>query len=269
MMKDLIPMEFKRQRIMITKTLAEQFGTDETNIKTNFNRNKSRFIKGKHYFQLEGDELKEFKRLVTDSNDPSIKFTSVLTLWTDRGAARHAKILDTDEAWDIYEELEETYFRVKESKIQIQNFDNKLENLQLEQQGLKLAVDLLKPSKASTVRMLKDFNNSQGLSTAYLPDYVDDKVGFSATALLQKFNVPMNVRQFNILMIEHGFLEKRTRPSTGKRKFKSYNHIMDKGLKYGKNEVSTKGSASQSQPLYYEDTFIELVNILAPLKEVI
>lgn len=97
-MNKLIPVEFKNQRIMTTKTLAEQYGTEETNIKTNFNRNKERFIEGKHYYQLEGLELKEFKRIVTDSNDPSIKFSNTLTLWTEKGAARHAKILDADEA---------------------------------------------------------------------------------------------------------------------------------------------------------------------------
>lgn len=115
-MSDLIPVEFKSQRVMTTKVLAEQFGTDETNIKTNFNRNAQRFIEGKHYYQLKGAELKAFKGVVTNSNDPSINFASVLTLWTERGAARHAKILETDEAWQVYEALEETYFRVKENK---------------------------------------------------------------------------------------------------------------------------------------------------------
>lgn len=50
--------------------------------------------------------MKEFKRLVNDI-DEAIKFVSILYLWTDRGAARHAKILDTDEAWNVYKELEE------------------------------------------------------------------------------------------------------------------------------------------------------------------
>lgn len=115
MNKNLVPIEFKNQRIMTTKTLAEQYGTEENNIKTNFNRNKSRFLEGKHYYQLQGEELQEFKRVVTDSIDPSIKFCSTLTLWTEKGAARHAKILDTDEAWDVFEVLEETYFKVKEN----------------------------------------------------------------------------------------------------------------------------------------------------------
>ena len=113
-MSKLMPLEFKSQRIIITKILAEQYGTDENNIIKNFNNNKSRFIEGKHYFKLQGEELKKFKLVVNNVHDQIISNkTTVLTLWTDRGAARHAKILDTDEAWEVYETLEETYFNIK------------------------------------------------------------------------------------------------------------------------------------------------------------
>ena len=111
-MKQLIPLEFKNQRIMTTKVLSEQFGTEDKIIHQNFKRNEDRFIEGKHYYKLEGEELKEFKaNLHLEGN---LKFIPVLYLWTERGAARHAKILDTDEAWEVYEKLEETYFRVQE-----------------------------------------------------------------------------------------------------------------------------------------------------------
>lgn len=113
-MDKLIPLEFKNQRIMTTKVLATEYGTEENNIKNNFNNNKSRFVEGKHYFKLQGEELKEFKRLVNDI-DEAMKFAPVLYLWTDRGAARHAKILDTDEAWEVYEALEENYFNPKQT----------------------------------------------------------------------------------------------------------------------------------------------------------
>ena len=36
--------------------------------------------------------------------------TRKLTLWTERGAARHAKMLNSDKAWDVFEMLEETFF---------------------------------------------------------------------------------------------------------------------------------------------------------------
>lgn len=115
-MNKLIPVEFKNQRIITTKVLADQYGTKEENIQMNFSRNEKRFIQDKHYYKLEGQMLKEFKNsLPTESREP-LKFAPILYLWTDRGAARHAKILDTDEAWEVYGELEESYFRVKETK---------------------------------------------------------------------------------------------------------------------------------------------------------
>lgn len=117
-MNNLVPIEFKNQRIMTTKVLAEQYRTEENNIKNNFKNNKSRFIEGKHYFKLQGKELNEFKMLVNDIDLQISNMTRSLMLWTDRGAARHAKILDTDEAWDVYERLEENYFNPKENKPQ-------------------------------------------------------------------------------------------------------------------------------------------------------
>ncbi|WP_160693400.1 ORF6N domain-containing protein [Clostridium sp. C2-6-12] len=95
-MDKLIPMEYENQRIMTTKVLAEEFGTEDKIISNNFNRNINRFVKDKHYYKLEGSELKAFKGY--HQNDESLKYVSVLYLWTERGAARHAKILDTDEA---------------------------------------------------------------------------------------------------------------------------------------------------------------------------
>ncbi|MDU1033134.1 ORF6N domain-containing protein [Clostridium sp.] len=116
-MNNLTPLEFKNQRIITTKVLAEEFGTEEGNIQKNYSRNEKRFLEGKHYYKLGGQALKEFKNsLPTESLEP-IKFAPVLYLWTDRGAARHAKILDTDEAWEVYEDLEENYFNPKE-KVQ-------------------------------------------------------------------------------------------------------------------------------------------------------
>ena len=39
-----------------------------------------------------------------------------LYLWTERGANRHCKILDTPKAWEQFDNLEETYFMVKEQR---------------------------------------------------------------------------------------------------------------------------------------------------------
>lgn len=43
-MSKLIPLEFKNQRIITTKVLADSFGTDYKIISNNFNRNIERLI---------------------------------------------------------------------------------------------------------------------------------------------------------------------------------------------------------------------------------
>ena len=88
-------------------------------IRKNFSCNKERFTEGKHFYSLSGNELREFKNCVTESNSVGIgKRTSNLTLWTERGAARHAKMLNSDKAWDMFELLEETFFRVAVKQVQ-------------------------------------------------------------------------------------------------------------------------------------------------------
>jgi len=100
---------FKNVPVVTTAQLAKFYGVEVKNINQNFNRNLGRFIEGKHYFKLEGDDLREFKK------QPSFRgllsnMISHLILWTERGAARHAKMLDTDHAWDVFECLEDSYF---------------------------------------------------------------------------------------------------------------------------------------------------------------
>ena len=43
--------------------------------------------------------------------DDGLKNASKLYLWTERGALLHAKSLNTDRAWEVYDRLVETYFR--------------------------------------------------------------------------------------------------------------------------------------------------------------
>lgn len=107
--------EYKGQKVITTAMLAEAYGTSVNYISNNFNRNKSKFIEGKHYFYLTGEELKIFKS--GHLKDEQFLQVRNLYLWTERGANHHCKILDTDKAWEQFENLEETYFRVKENTV--------------------------------------------------------------------------------------------------------------------------------------------------------
>lgn len=123
-MNQLQIIEHEGIRVLTTQQLADVYETSTDNIKMNFKRNKDRFVEGRDYYLLKGDELKEFKNLVTDSYLVD-KRTPQLYLWTERGANRHSKILDTDQAWKQFDVLEENYFKVKSmSAMQLLKLQN-------------------------------------------------------------------------------------------------------------------------------------------------
>lgn len=111
-MNQLQIIEHEGIRVLTTQQLAEVYETETNNIKLNFNNNKERFIEGRDYYLLKGLDLKEFKNRVNDINLVG-KNANSLYLWTERGANRHSKILDTNRAWQQFDVLEETYFKVK------------------------------------------------------------------------------------------------------------------------------------------------------------
>lgn len=119
-MKELPILKYSGQRILTTQQLAEVYETSVENIKMNFNRNKNKFIEGKHFYLLKGRELRIFKHEVTDSYFVKNNVNQ-LYLWTERGANRHCKILDTDKTWEQFDNLEETYFNVKQGNISGEN----------------------------------------------------------------------------------------------------------------------------------------------------
>lgn len=114
--KNLSPVTYNQIPVITTELLARLYGTEAIRIQQNHHENKSRFIEGKHFFKAVGDELKNL-RLVLNESQNEVKIspkTRSLILWTERGAARHAKMLETDQAWEVFEKLEDCYFSQKQ-----------------------------------------------------------------------------------------------------------------------------------------------------------
>ncbi|EBE1244977.1 TPA_asm: ORF6N domain-containing protein [Salmonella enterica subsp. enterica serovar Typhimurium] len=99
--------------VITTELLARLYGTEVNNIKVNFTRNADRFVEGKHFYKAVGDDLKNLRVTLSNSQNPVSPKTRSLILWTERGAARHAKMLETDQAWEVFEKLEDCYFNPK------------------------------------------------------------------------------------------------------------------------------------------------------------
>lgn len=123
-MNELKPINYNEEVVITTKMLAEVYECDESNIKVNLNSNKDKFIEGKHYYKLQGEELKNLR-----VSNPYLQIspkTRTLYLWTKRGASRHCKMLGTDKAWEMFDTLEESYFN---PKPQLTNHDQAILNI--------------------------------------------------------------------------------------------------------------------------------------------
>ncbi|ENA6130728.1 ORF6N domain-containing protein [Escherichia coli] len=104
--------------VMTTEMLADLYDTEPKLIRQNYQRNADRFIEGKHCFKLIGEELRAFKNESSQRGLLNIApKVSHLFLWTARGAARHAKILETEKAWEVFEKLEDCYFDRKPANV--------------------------------------------------------------------------------------------------------------------------------------------------------
>lgn len=105
------------KRVLTTVQIAEAYGSVAKSVTRNFQRNQQHFQHGVHYFSLSGDDLKQFKG--ERQNDASLKFVSVLYLWTEKGAFLLAKSLNTDHAWQAYNMLIDSYYKIVESPPQV------------------------------------------------------------------------------------------------------------------------------------------------------
>lgn len=107
-MEELKVTEYKDMRVLTTQQIAEAYGVESKKITDNFNNNRSRYVDGKHFICLEGDALKQFKS--ETENLGFAKNLNKLYLWTKKGAFLHAKSLNTDIAWEVYDRLVDSYF---------------------------------------------------------------------------------------------------------------------------------------------------------------
>lgn len=108
--------EWKGARVVTTETLAAGYGSDVKSIQMNLANHKARFIEGEHYFKLEGDELRQLKNCPNSIGSVN-KHARNLILWTEKGAARMSKIVDSDEAWSFFEKMEDAYFRPAPTEV--------------------------------------------------------------------------------------------------------------------------------------------------------
>lgn len=126
--KDIVPIDWCNQRVLLTAQLAEVYECKPTRIKDNFQRSKEQFVEGEHYFKVSGAALRELKKewgfstsapalsvSKGEKNDlpPFSKMANCLYLWTVKGCVRHCKMLNTPKAWEMFDKLEKHYFSIE------------------------------------------------------------------------------------------------------------------------------------------------------------
>ena len=112
--------------MLTTQQLAEAYGANADTVTKNFNRNKDRYMEGKHFICLKGDDLKAFRANGQIDLLPNL---NTLYLWTEKGAFLHAKSLNTDKAWEVYDHLVDTYFEAKKPLTQLEILQQSVEVL--------------------------------------------------------------------------------------------------------------------------------------------
>ena len=115
--KDLVPVEWSNQRVLLSKQVALCYNCSEDRIKDNFNANKAQYTEGVHYFKIAGSDLQNLR--VGNSDLQISSKTRTLYLWTYQGCVRHCKSINTPEAWEVFDELEKNYFSQKTSAPEI------------------------------------------------------------------------------------------------------------------------------------------------------
>ena len=126
---------------------------------------------------------------------------------------------------------------------------------------LDIISNILHFNDNSKLQGVKSICDKYGMETSYLPAYTPSKgILKSATELLKEHNSELSVIKFNRKLVELGILKECTRQSTkDKTKVKKFKNLVD--TTWGENQINPK-NPKETQPLYYEDKFKELLEIV-------
>ncbi|SFT43986.1 phage regulatory protein, rha family [Pseudovibrio denitrificans] len=132
--------------------------------------------------------------------------------------------------------------------------------IEMEMAVAEAAGRALAMSDSSKLKMIETVANNHGCSTNMLPDYVDEKTCLALTTLLKEIGENRSARAVNKVLLDLGILEERTRTSTSGKE-KRFKLLTEKGLSFGKNQVSPN-NPRETQPLYYISTFADLMQLI-------
>ena len=141
------------------------------------------------------------------------------------------------------------------------SYRNEIETVKSEIGLIDMVSNSLKLNDNSKLQLITKSFENHNINTNLLPAYTPSKgVLKSATELLKEHKSELSVIKFNKKLVELGILKECTRQSTkDKNKVKKFKNLVD--TTWGENETSPR-NPKETQPLYYEDKFKELLEIV-------
>lgn len=186
-MQELQVLEKDGIRVLTSKQLAEAYESSSEHIKKNFLNNKRRFVEGKHYILLMGEELKEFKS-EGKNLDLVAKTANKTYLWTEKGALLHAKSLNTDKAWEVYDYLVDSYFRTKEP-LPCRPAESETQTAHLALQAFMEAQQQFMEYQRGIMEQMMGMNRSMSERLAALESKKEEPIGITVGAGSKPFTV--------------------------------------------------------------------------------
>jgi phage antirepressor YoqD-like protein len=154
--------QYKEKIVLTTKELAEFYGVKPIKIQQNFNNNKNQYTENIDYILISKSN-KEYSKFSNSENSQR-----PIYLWTESGALKHAKSIGTSEAWDVYNKLVKSYFKLKEIQEKQYNIPQSYAEALLEAGRLALENEKLEAEKQVLLpkaNSYDDFMNDENLMT--------------------------------------------------------------------------------------------------------
>jgi len=206
------------------------------------------------FFQEEIDYILLHKSMMQNGSGGHNKKDYALTQDTAKKVSMSEQTARGNEARDYFIKCEKIAKQVKQPA-------HIPEIVQCQLLGAETISRMLNYSETSKVDIVKRVYEINNVDSSFLPAYIENvKIVLSATELLKRNECELKVRAFNSLLIDQGYLEEKTRPSSGG-KIKSFKALTEKGLAYGQNDASPQNKL-EIQPHYFEDSFMDLYRII-------
>ena len=247
------------------RTLYLDLGYSEANFTTWMKKEMELFTEGVDY-ELILKKKKQVSGTKTTKN-------WIITLDTAKELAMMSKTIRGKEIRNYFIQVEKVAKNIlgeKRLELELKKLDNESKLLE---QSLQ---DSIVESKLKQIKMLQDFGcnidpiallNSEEVKsklpkdigealTKTVSDIRLDVRAYSATYLLKKFEVPVMTIDWNVCMEQLGYIE------TYRHKGKNFKKFVNRTNWFGYNKFASSVSKLPYQILYYEDRFLDLVQLL-------